>query len=79
MPEHDKVTGGPFYIHSYRATLHTKECYHAMGARQVPGSLPVLITQGYEPCQKCLPIVQRILWIERFAKGRLSSLVNSLA
>lgn len=79
MPEHEKVTGGPFYALLYRHTLHTKECYHAIGARHVSGSLPVLIAQGYEPCQKCMPIVRRTLWIERFARGRLSSIVNSLA
>ena len=78
MPEHEKVTGGPFYALPYRYTLHAKECYHAIGARQISGSLPVLIAQGYEPCQKCMPIVRRTLWIERFSRGRLSSIVNSL-
>jgi len=78
MPEHEKVTGGPFYALPYRYTLHTRECYHALGARQVPGSLPALIAQGYEPCQKCLPIVHRTLWIERFTRARLSLIANSL-
>jgi hypothetical protein len=78
MPEHEKVTGGPFYALPNRYTLHTKECYHAIFARRISGSLPVLIRQGYEPCQKCMPIVHRTLWIERFSRVRLSSIVNSL-
>ena len=78
MPEHDKVTGGPFYALPYRYTLHVRECYHAIGARRISGSLPVLITKGYQPCQKCMPIVHRTLWIERFSRARLYSIVNSL-
>lgn len=79
MPEHEKVTGGPFYALSYGHTLHTKECYHAIGARQVLGSLPVLIAQGYVPCQKCMATARTTLWIDRFARGRLRSIVNSFA
>jgi hypothetical protein len=78
MPEHERVTGGPFYAHSYRRVLHTKECYHAIGARQVTGSLPILIARGYGTCQKCLPFTPKALWIERFVRGQLSSIVNSL-
>ena len=78
MPEHEKVTGGPFYALSYRYTLHAKGCYHAIRARRISGSLPALIAQGYEPCQKCMPIVRRTLWIESFSRARLSSIVDSL-
>lgn len=78
MPEHEIVTGGPFYARSYRGTLHTRECYHAIGATQLSGSLSYLIAQGYTPCSKCIPTTRGTLWIERFARARLSLIVNSL-
>jgi len=77
MPEHQKVDGGPFYTSHSGYTLHTEECHHA--ARRISGSLPSLLAQGYTPCMKCMPMSQmRRLSIERFARARLSAIVNSM-
>lgn len=77
MPEHQKVNGGPFYTSYSGYTLHTEECYH--GTRRISGSLPSLRAKGYTPCMKCMPVFQmRSLWIERFARARLSAIVNSV-
>lgn len=78
MPEHDKVTGGPFYARRDRYTLHTRDCHHAIGAYHVPGSLPVLIRKGYSPCQKCVQTLHWSLWIEHFARQRLSLIIDSM-
>ncbi|MBA7505653.1 hypothetical protein ES706_04329 [subsurface metagenome] len=79
MPEHDKVTGGPFYVLPNRYTLHTRECYHGILARRLSGSLPVLLAKGYTPCEKCMPMVgHRTFWIECYIRRKLSSIVNAL-
>ena len=80
MPKHEKVTGGPFYHLRGRDTLHTQECHYAFGAIRIEGSLPSLVARGFTPCQKCMPRAERrvsSLWIERFARARLSSIVKS--
>jgi len=78
MPEHQRVDGGPFYTSNSGYTLHIQECFHA--TRQISGSLPSLLATGYRPCMKCLPNLEmRKLWIERFARARLSAIVKSMA
>lgn len=76
MPEHQKVNGGPFYTSYSGYTLHAEGCYH--GTRRISGSLPSLLAKGYTPCMKCMPnVIMKRLWIERFARARLSAIVKS--
>lgn len=78
MPQHEIVTGGPFYVLPNRYTLHRKHCHHAYSARRLAGSLPQLVAKGYVVCSKCSPATTGTLRIERFARYRLAAIVNSL-